>query len=289
MEKDAILKVKFDGQSHQIDANTLINFLIHYTSVINEANRLYGNGKEIDIKINALEKGSFIIDLSLAAKNFLADIFRKENVSYLADLAAVIGGIFAVYKFKKGKPAKTEDDIRAINVNVHNEIRQTVVNIYNMPVIREAISKSFENVSQDSSVEGVSFFSGEDGQVGFGRDEFTDMIYNDFDKEENIPGQRVVVDDDAVLVIAKLSFEKGSMWSFNYRGFRINVPVKDNALMKMIDEGERFGKGDAIRVTLVINQAYNKELRSYENRSYRIEAFHEHIQAPSGVRMFDRQ
>lgn len=287
MEKDAILKVKFDGQSHQIDANTLINFLIHYTAVINETNRLYGNGKEVDIKINALEKGSFIIDLSLAAKNFLADIFRKENVSYLADLAGVIGGVFSVYKIMKGKPVKDEDDIKIINI--HNEIRQSVVNVYNIQTIRVAISKSFENVSQDSSVEGISFFSGEDGQVEFDRDEFTDMIYNDFDKEDNIPGQRVIVDDDAVLVIAKLSFEKGSVWSFNYKGFRINVPVKDNALMKMIDEGERFGKGDAIRVTLVINQAYNKELRSYENRSYRIETFHEHIQAPSEVKMFDKK
>lgn len=288
MDKDTELKIKFEGQSHQIDANTLINFLVHYTSVVAAANDLYGNGdKEVSVKINAIEKGSFVIDLSIAAKNFLADIFCKDNVAYLAGLATVVEGAILLYKELKGKPAKPDIEINVNNINL--DMRRTIVEVYNQPIIREAVSKSFETVEKDSSVEGVTFLSGTGGQVKFARDEFAEMIYDDFDKEVDIPDQRTVFDEDANLVITKLSFEKGASWEFNYRGFRIKMSVKDNALMQLIDNGERFGKGDAIRVRLAITQKYNKEYRAYENKTYRIEAFHEHIQAPSEVKMFDKR
>lgn len=288
MDKDTALKIKFEGQSRQIDANTLINFLVHYTSVVAAANDLYGNGdKEVSVKINAIEKGSFVIDLSIAAKNFLADIFCKDNVAYLAGLATVVEGAILLYKELKGKPAKPDIEINVNNINL--DMRRTIVEVYNQPIIREAVSKSFETVEKDSSVEGVTFLSGTGGQVKFARDEFAEMIYDDFDKEVDIPDQRTVFDEDANLVITKLSFEKGASWEFNYRGFRIKMSVKDNALMQLIDNGERFGKGDAIRVRLAITQKYNKEYRVYENNTYRIEAFHEHIQAPSEVKMFDKR
>ena len=288
MDKDTALKIKFEGQSHQIDANTLINFLVHYTSVVAAANDLYGNGdKEVSVKINAIEKGSFVIDLSIAAKNFLADIFCKDNVAYLAGLATVVEGAILLYKELKGKPAKPDIEINVNNINL--DMRRTIVEVYNQPIIREAVSKSFETVEKDSSVEGVTFLSGTGGQVKSARDEFAEMIYDDFDKEVDIPDQRTVFDEDANLVITKLSFEKGASWEFNYRGFRIKMSVKDNALMQLIDNGERFGKGDAIRVRLAITQKYNKEYRAYENNTYRIEAFHEHIQAPSEVKMFDKR
>ena len=54
------MQIVFEGQSNQIDANTLINVLIHYQTVITEANKELGGGaKTIDLKVNAIEKGSF--------------------------------------------------------------------------------------------------------------------------------------------------------------------------------------------------------------------------------------
>lgn len=97
-------------------------------------------------------------------------------------------------------------------------------------------------------------------------------------EEQDIPDQRVVPVDDAVLVITKLSFEKGAVWSFVYNGFRISIPVKDEKLAELIDRGERFGKGDAIRVSLEIVQRYNQTYKVYENKSYKIRDFKEHIE-----------
>lgn len=67
-----------------------------------------------------------------------------------------------------------------------------------------------------------------------------------------------------------------------YNGFKIAITVKDDALMKKIDAGARFGKGDAIRVKLRRTQRYNKEYRAYENKSYKIVEFIEHIITKEG-------
>lgn len=84
-------------------------------------------------------------------------------------------------------------------------------------------------------------------------------------------------DDDARLTIVKMSFEKGARWEFLYNGFKIAINVKDDALMDIINKGARFGKGDAIRVTLKIIKKYNAEYNAMVNHSYKIVAFHEHI------------
>lgn len=110
----------------------------------------------------------------------------------------------------------------------------------------------------------------------FERKDFKSYIYDDFDNEEDIPDEREI-DEITTLTIVGLNFEKGSRWQFMYNGFKIAIIVKDDALMKKIDEGERFGKGDAIRVKLRRVQRYNKEYRAYENKSYKIIEFIEHI------------
>lgn len=274
------LQIKFEGQTHQIDANTLINILIHYNSVIMEANKEYGGGsKTIDIKVNALKAGSFIIDLSVVS-GVIAALFSANAVGYIADLITITQGVFNAYKTLKGRPAKTEESMGRITINGANTtINQTIINVYNQPVIREAISKSVETASADNSVEGITITSNGNEDFFIDRTEFEDLVYTDFDKEEDLPEERDVEVDNAILSIKTLSFQSGSTWQFFYQGFQIKIIVKDDALMDKINKGAQFGKGDAIRVKLRIVQRYNKEYRTYENKSYRILEFYEHIKA----------
>lgn len=273
------MKIVFDGQSSQIDANTLINVLIHSQTVISVANKAYGGGsKSINLKVNAIEKGSFIVDISLVES--LKDIFTRENVAYIAGLTAIIDGIYQMYKLLKGKPAKTEEVLTKIeihNTNVKVEIKN-VVNVYNQPIVREAISKSIETAESDTSVEGFKIDIGGGKSVRFDRKDFKSYIYDDFDKEKEIPGERSEI-VNAILVIVALSFESGSRWQFLYNGFKIPMIVKDDALMARIDNGDRFGKGDCIRVKMKIVQRYNPTYKAYENISYKIVEFIEHIEA----------
>lgn len=276
MAATASMKFAFTGQSHQIDANTLINALFHYMAVINAANAEFGGGgRSVNIKVNALKEGSFVVDLTIVENAFMGWV--RESLPYLADLTTVVTGIFAAYKIFKGHPAKTEEERSSLGID-NAEIKKCVLSAYNRQDVREAVSKSFETVSQDSSVDGLYVVDARGGDIGFRAAEFADLIYVDFGSEEDVPGQRVVTDNDAVLVITRLSFGKGDTWSFTYNGFRVKIPVKDDKLSELVENGERFGKGDAIRVSLDITQQYVKEYKTYVNKSFRIRDFKEHIE-----------
>ena len=278
------MQLKFEGQTHSIDANTLVNVLVHYQAVVTEANRQFGGGaREVSIQVNAIEKGSFVIDISVV-QNIMQQLFSKDTVEYLAGLTAIVGGVYALYKTFKGRPVKSKEDVAAAENTVKIDIKgnvginiKNITNVYNQPIVREAISKSVETADEDPNVEGftVSKDKGTPATT-FKRDEFKDYIYNDFDTEDDIPDERTF-DETATLTIVGLNFERGSRWQFMYKGFKINIVVKDDALMNKIDEGERFGKGDAIRVKLRIVQRYNKDYKAYENKSFKIVEFYEHV------------
>ena len=216
------MKIVFEGQNSQIDANTLINVLIHYQTVVAEANKELGGGtKDIELKVNAIEKGSFIIDVSVV-ESVIRQIFSGSAMGYLASLCTVVGGVFGAYRLLKGRPAKTEEDKSSITVKgVGNrvEINQTIVNVYNNRVVREAVSKAIETADADASVEGLKVDTGEGDAVEFGKADFKEYIYTGFDEEEVLP-EEVVETVDAVLTIIALNFEPGSRWQFMYNGFK---------------------------------------------------------------------
>ena len=279
------MKITFEGQTHQIDANTLINVLLHYQNVVNEANReLSGGAKNIELKINALEKGSFVIDVSVV-ESAIKHLFSGESVAYLASLYAVVDGTHKLYKWFKGKPVKTEQDKEKAKTIIGNTEFNVTINVYNQPPVREAVSKSIETADADINVEGISIDCGGKEPTVFKKEDFKDYIYTDFDEENIIPNEQEEI-VDAVLTIIALNFEPGSRWQFIYNGFKIPMIVKDDALMKKINEGERFGKGDAIRVKMKIVKRYNPTYKAYENKSYKIVEFMEHIEAPKQPDLF---
>ena len=283
--KKRIMKITFEGQTHQIDANTLVNVLLHYQNVVNEANReLSGGSKSIEMKINALEKGSFVIDVSVI-ESTLKHIFSSEGVAYLASLYAIVDGTHKLYKWFKGKPVKTEEDKEKAKTIIGNVEYNVTINVYNQPPVREAISKSIETADLDANVEGFSVDCGEKEPTIFEKKDFKDYIYTDFDEENIIPNEQEET-VDALLTIIALNFERGSRWQFIYNGFKIQMIVKDDALMKKIDEGERFGKGDAIHVKMRITKRYNSQYKAYENKSYKIVEFLEHVEAPNQPSLF---
>ena len=282
MKKESI-QIKFEGQNHQIDSNTLINTLIHYNTIINISNDYIGDGiRKVNVKINAIEKGSFIIDIELV-ESLVKNIFSSENISYLSNLAGIVGGVYAIYQHKKGKPINNETHIHIDNHNII--INDTTVNIYNNQVVRESISKSIETANEDSAVEGIKISNKKGEFAHFEKADFKNLIYTDFAEEEKPPQEQKVVIEDATLGIIKLSFERGKTWEFIYNGFRISMIVKDDALMNLIDSGTRFAKGDSIKVKLEILQRYNSEYNAYENKGYRILEFIDHIKSPTQTKI----
>ena len=286
--KTRTMQLELQGQEHSIDANTLVNMLIHYQAIVTEANKqLSGGSREVLLKVNALKQGSFIIDVSVV-QNVISQLFSKDTVSYIADLCGAVGGVYALYHKFKGKPVRTDKEKKdAVSIKIGNvNIAANTINIYNQSAVRQAVSKSMETANEDPSVEGFTI-KGDKGDTcaQFEREEFKDFIYDGFDTEDDIPDEKVI-DEATTLIIVGLNFEPGSRWQFMYNGFKISMTVKDDALMQKINEGERFGKGDAIKVKLRRIQRYNKNYRTYENKSYKILEFYEHIIPPKPLDMF---
>ena len=267
------MNITFEGNSHQVDANTLINALVHYQTIINEANRIYGGGtREIKMQVNAPKQGSFIIDISLL--DTLKGLFSANSIAYISGLVVIIDGVIRTYKHFKGKRVKDGD----VTINGNVTINQQITQVYNNRVVREAISKSIENAQADGNVDGYSVTVA-DNKTTFDREEFPEYIYDDFDNEEEMPDERVL-EEDTLLTITSLSFEPKSKWKFIYNGFYISASIKDEMLMEIIDKGERFGKGDALKVKLRIMQKYDKICHAYYNSAYKVIEFYEHINAP---------
>ena len=287
------MQLKFEGQNHSIDSDTLVSILMSYQQVVQEVNRIYGGGShEVRLQVNALKEGSFVVDIEIV-KGLLQQLFSKDSVEYIAALGGILALVYKIYKEMKGRPVKSDEDkkrveeliVRTGDINVRVS-RDTCINIYNSRQTREPIAKSVQTADNDPCVDGFVINDGNDEKItSFSRDEFKEYIYDDFDNEEEVPDERII-ESDETLVIISLSFEKGSRWQFMYNGFKIPILVKDDALMKKIDEGERFGKGDSIKVRLRTIQKYNREYRTYENRSYKIIAFYEHIVPPQIGNLF---
>ena len=275
MEKNS-LRLHFGGESHSIDANTLLNALIHCNNLLNLINSEYGGGsKEIRIQVNAPKKGSFILDLSVV-EGAIKSLFSKDSVNYIADILCVLGGIFTIYKVFKGKPTDSETVKTQTNIQVNNvHIFNTILTVYNDRRSREAVSKSFETLNSDDSIESFDLVTHKE-TISIPRSDFADMIYRDFD-EEDLTVEEKVSEEDAILIIVALNFEKGATWTFIHRGNRFRMQVKDDALMDQIDKGMQFGKGDAIKVKIQVTKRFNPEYRAYEISSRRIIEFYELI------------
>ena len=96
---DSDFKIKFDGQQHQVDAQVLISSLIHTTTVIQELNKHYHTGKKIEIKVKALEKGSFLVHIELleTALESLKTLLTKDSILFAAE---IIGGLVGLIQIK---------------------------------------------------------------------------------------------------------------------------------------------------------------------------------------------
>ena len=233
------MQLELQGQEHSIDANTLVNMLIHYQAIVTEANKqLSGGSREVLLKVNALKQGSFIIDVSVV-QNVISQLFSKDTVSYIADLCGAVGGVYALYHKFKGKPVRTDKEKKdAVSIKIGNvNIAANTINIYNQSAVRQAVSKSMETANEDPSVEGFTI-KGDKGDTcaQFEREEFKDFIYDGFDTEDDIPDEKVI-DEATTLILVGLNFEPGSRWQFMYNGFKISMTVKDDALMQKIKIG----------------------------------------------------
>ncbi len=279
---DNDFKIKFDGQVHQIDANVLINSLIHTTTVIQEINKYIDSGKRIEIKIKALEKGSFLIHIEILETviGALQTIFSKETIPIGGTIIGILVGLIKIKEHLQGrKPKEIEkcDDTIKITNDIGNVfvIEQLTYNIYDSnSVVKDSLAHNFDAINNDSSITGFEITDrNEKPYVKIDRDQFVNLSI----KSEDISNNEKLITEAATLNIVRLSFEGNLKWEFYYKGNRISAKIKDENFQKSIDNGEMFSKGDVLEVELQIIQCWEESVRTYVNKSYQVNKIIRHI------------
>lgn len=274
-------KIKFDGQLYQVDAQTFITSLVNISAIIQEVNQELQTDKKIDIKIKAIEKGSFIAGLSLQEVAMASQgLFNSQDLAVAANIVTVLVGLYTLKKHLGGKKAKKVEE-QGDKISIEND--KGIIQIFDNrsygiftrnQVVNDAISNNFAVLEDDPSVSGFEILNPSD-KVLFEaeREEFNALSIKseaiEEDKKENI-----VV---ATVVVHKIVFDDRYKWEFYYNGNKISAYVTDADFFSRINLGEKFSKGDSLKVDLQINQIFDPSVNIYVNHSYQINKVHEHM------------
>jgi hypothetical protein len=272
---DNDFKIKFDGQQYQVDAQILISSLIHTTTLIQELNKLFNTGKKIDIKVKALEKGSFLVHIELieTVLENLRNLLTKENLIFASSIITGLVGLIELKKHLKGKKPKEikSDESTTTITNINNDVLSISNDIYHIYetniVINDALSQNFDVLDNDPAITAFEITDkNEKPYVRVERSDFKDMSL----KSEQIDDNKKNITELTRLNIVRLSFEENLKWDFYYRGNKISARIMDPEFYKLIDKGETFAKGDTLEVELQINQLFEESVNTYVNKSYQI-------------------
>ena len=214
------MKIKFDGKTHLIDANTLINSMIHFTNLIQEINKDISNDtKKLEIKVKALPEGSFIVDFLLQAHDLIGkvkSVFIPDAVPYINELKGAIKEVYDVAKFLLGEnPKKVEHDGNKITITKNNGTVnnfQVVGNIYlTNPTIKNIVSKQFETLENDQNITGFELLDNNDKQIiEIDKSDFSDMS----NLESELTVNEKIVPETGLLNISSLDWEFKKKWEF---------------------------------------------------------------------------
>ncbi len=283
-------KIKFDGQQNQVDAQILISSLIHTTTVIQELNKNLNTGKNIEIKVKALEKGSFLIHLELieSMMDSVLNFLNKENIIFASAIISGLVGLIEIKKHLKGKKPKDlkADGSNVIIINENNNvlnISSTIFSIYeNNPTINDAISQNFDIIDNDPAISAFEITNKDEvPYVRIEREDFKDLSI----KSEFIDKNSKNFIELTRLNIVRVSFEENLKWDFYYRGNKISARISDPKFYELIDKGESFAKGDTLEVELQINQIFEDSVNTFINKSYQVNRILNHFKRDEQIKM----
>lgn len=281
-------KIKFDGNSHQIEANTFINVFINLISLIQNINFEYDETKKVEIVLNASPKqGSFIIDLIIrtsANSDLINNLFKKDTYEYAANILTILSGIISVTQFLKGeKPAKVET-LNDESIKIENcqgnvtIIKKNIFNICNTPSVQSHLKNTFETLENDLSITGFDLLDKNDKPISqVPREDFSYIIGS---AEIELQKDEKIIEEEATLNIVGMDWELKKKWEFYYLGNKINAKIKDQVFAEDIKKGKPFRMGDSLEVIMEVRKQFDEVINTYVNKSYTITKIINHHPRP---------
>lgn len=275
------MKIKFEGQKHQVNLDILLLSLLHFSEMIQLVTEKVFPQQKLNIKVSASEKGSLDVILHLVgdAVTTIGNLFKDSMaaIGSIADVVAIIVGIMEVKKFLKGsKPDSIEERPDGkINVSKNNAIATVNRRVYELysksQDINEHLEKMFDGLTENPEIEGFLVESPGIAEFQVDSVEFPSMALPNDLLETN---EEVIIKENVELSVLKLVFQRNRKWEFIFNGMKISAYIVDDSFWARVDRGESFRKGDTIKADLEISRAFNEAINTYVNMSYGIIKVH---------------
>lgn len=272
------ITLHYGSEFNEIDANTLIISLMSISEAVTDINRylnsVHGTDNKINIRINAVTKGSIIFDITLVqsiGEAIIGVLSNSNNLNILVNAFTSITDIVIFLKSKKPKSVQKNDSGSVIIENQFNNCREITINNYNFymncPAARKAIAKNNEALSDDPSVNEFEVLQDNNPLISVshkemeGATEAPPLVDNE--QERNIF-------EDCIVKATKLSYNRLNKWTFVKNGNIISARIVDDKFWAKVDRNEPFSKGDEFEVKLQITQEWNEEFKVWINKIYTV-------------------
>lgn len=284
IENMSSFRIKFRGDTSSIDANTLALSLLHTTSLLEIINKQM-KGDKIQIKVKALEKGSFIIDVDLIQTfiDAIRVIVTRDNISTTADLIFYWLAFIETKKWiasRKVKPTITraeDGDVTLIREEGNELIlHPTLHELYYNPQADNASKAIFETLRYDNDIAGMDVLVGGSNKPSLqvDREEFEDLSKNFLEliTEERTTMERIHV------TILRPSFEKKLNWDVSIAGEKVSLRIEDADFLKTLPDSY-FKVGDVLDAEVHTTLVYDDSLKNYRAKSHKIVKVYKHLHA----------
>lgn len=264
--------IKFGGKPNAVNASTYGLVLVNTVTLFEEANKELDTGAKLEIKVNSETEGSFLAAVGIEVSQ-LPTLLNDENIKLAGTVVTgLIGLVTAALTLRKTlkdnspKEARIEGDTVQLTSSDGNKItvNKNVYNVaFNNVKTQKAMKTIFTTLDNDEAITDFSLLDEKEEPLFLvERKDFSELKALNFlpltDKQH--------ISDTATVYIVKLGFEKNLVWDFIYRGEKKSAYIKDDNFWNKIAKREIvFGNGDALKVELDIEQAYDESYGTFIN------------------------
>ncbi len=264
--------IKFGGKPNAVNASTYGLVLVNTVTLFEEANKELETGAKLEIKVNSENEGSFLAAVGIEVSQLPA-LLNEEHIKLAGGIiTGLIGLVTAALTLRKTlkdnspKEAKTEGDSVQLTSSDGNKItvNKNVYNVaFNNVKTQKAMKAIFTTLDNDEAITDFSLLDEkEEPLFRVERKEFSEL------KTLNLLPltDKQYVSDTATVYIVKINFDKTLVWDFIYRGEKKSAYIKDDDFLNKVAKREvLFGNGDALKVELDIEQAFDETYGTFLN------------------------
>ena len=270
----------------RMDAYDVANHIVAFSDFLTVVSKhTYGDKAEIKTEIQGFKGNSFDIEFLFMVAGPVATILSATPLT-ASDMIDMVKQSFDALRHLAGKPPKStkhaEGNAHMIEIENNNGVVQTfpgaTINIIGDPTVGQSV-ENFVKGPLDGGVEHVAIRSKHYQQAA-------EVDQTDAESFVPVETERPLSDNEVnvAVVIESVSFKDGNKWKFDFGGQSIWAEMADDEFQARVDEGERFGKGDVLRVTMeIIQSAVLDKLKT----EYRITNVLEHRYAAQQSPLFD--